>query len=70
MKSKFTMAALSMAFALMASAQKTVPVYLNPDAPVEARVQDALKRAYRSRESETNTCPKHVLLGRRAKVGH
>ena len=44
MKSKLTTAALSMAFALMASAQKTVPVYLNPDAPVEARVQDALKR--------------------------
>ena len=44
MKSKLTMAALSMAFALMASAQKVVSVYLNPDAPIEARVQDALKR--------------------------
>ena len=44
MKSKFTTAALSMAFVFMASAQKTVSVYLNPDAPVEARVQDALKR--------------------------
>ena len=44
MKSKLTLAALSMAVALMASAQTSLPVYLNPDAPVEVRVQDALKR--------------------------
>ena len=44
MKRKLSVTALSMAFALAAPAQISRPVYLNPDAPVEARVQDALKR--------------------------
>lgn len=43
MKRKLSVTALSMAFALAAPAQISRPVYLNPDAPVEARVQDALK---------------------------
>ena len=47
-----------------------IPIYQNPDMPIEVRVEDALSRMTLEEKGGTLPCAEQVLIGRGAPFGY